>query len=285
MGSQTTISHYEDNSLYYNHSIKHALTKNSFYAHTHDDYELIFYKRGDITYMVDGRCYSLKRNDLVITRPSDIHLISCESTCDYERYCILFSASMLPSGVIDKIPRTLDVINFDRNPSVSDLFDKMDLYSDRLESETLREVLAHLIAEVMVNVMLEATSADEYGYSQANEIIADATAYIDEHLLTLNGIEDICSELYITKSHLHHLFIKHLKISPKKYITAKRLALAQRQIAEGGKPTEVYLKCGFSDYSAFYRSYVAYFGHRPSEKSTSEHAITRRNSLLNRADE
>jgi len=58
-----------------------------------------------------------------------------------------------------------------------------------------------------------------------------------------------------------------MQISPKRYITAKRLALAQREICSGGKPTEVCLECGFADYSAFYRAYVAHFGKKPSDKS------------------
>ncbi|MBQ8552522.1 MAG: helix-turn-helix transcriptional regulator [Clostridia bacterium] len=285
MHSQTTISHYEDSTLCYNHSIKHQLTKDSFYAHTHDSYELIFYKRGDITYMVNGRHYTLKRGDLVISRPSDIHCISCESPCDYERYCILFDEAILPGDVLGKLSPTVDVINFDQDSTVPKLFEKMDYYSEKLEGETLKTVLNNLIAEVMINVMLEAESASKCGYSQANQIISNAISYIDEHLLTLKGIEDICNELYITKSHLHHLFMKHLNISPKKYITSKRLSLAQREIAAGGKPTEVYLKCGFSDYSAFYRSYTAHFGQCPSKKNTSAHVMIKRRDLLKRAGE
>jgi AraC-like DNA-binding protein len=91
--------------------------------------------------------------------------------------------------------------------------------------------------------------------------------------LTLDGIDEICNELFITKSHLHHLFMKHLNITPKKYITSKRLAMAQREISFGAKPTDVYVKCGFSDYSTFYRAYKNQFGRPPSEKGDNEHTI------------
>jgi AraC-like DNA-binding protein len=91
--------------------------------------------------------------------------------------------------------------------------------------------------------------------------------------LTLKNIDEICGELFITKSHLHHLFIKHLNITPKKYITSRRLAVAQREISLGAKPTEVSVRCGFTDYSTFYRAYKKLFGHPPSDKEYSEHTV------------
>ena len=56
---------------------------------------------------------------------------------------------------------------------------------------------------------------------------------------------------------------------------AKRIADARARIATvlGAKPTEIYTKCGFSDYSAFYRAYKNQFGYPPSENVTPERAV------------
>jgi AraC-like DNA-binding protein len=101
-------------------------------------------------------------------------------------------------------------------------------------------------------------------------MVCAAIAYIEEHLTTLTGLDEICRGLYITKSHLHHLFTEHLQITPKKFIVSKRLALAQREICSGGRPTEVCRRCGFADYSSFWRAYTAHYGRRPSEKPVDE---------------
>ena len=66
--------------------------------------------------------------------------------------------------------------------------------------------------------------------------------------------------------------MQYLHVSPKKFITAKRLAMAQREICAGGKPTEVCFRCGFRDYSAFWRAYTAFFGCKPSDRSVPGHA-------------
>ncbi len=264
---------YADDMILCNHAIKSNQAREDYAPHSHDVFEMIFFKRGRITYMVDGQKYKLNCNDLVITRPFDIHAMSVDGDGDYERYDVLFDESVMPFSLYERIPHSLNVIHFENNQSVIHLFDKMDFYCDRLSGKELKLMLTNLIQEVCVQVLLEAESAKENLYTPTNALVCAAISYIDQHLLTLTGIDEICRELYITKSHLHHLFIQHLKISPKKYITSKRLAMAQRKIYSGEKPTEVYTKCGFSDYSAFYRAYHSYFGCCPSERINAERAV------------
>ncbi|MBQ7986571.1 MAG: helix-turn-helix transcriptional regulator, partial [Clostridia bacterium] len=118
--------------------------------------------------------------------------------------------------------------------------------------------------EVFFNIIIEVNENRENTYTKTNPVMYKALEYIDENLLTIESIDEICNKLFITKSHLHHLFIKHLNITPKKYITAKRLALARQEIYAGKKATEVCIKCGFQDDSAFYRAYKKHFGKNPS---------------------
>jgi AraC-like DNA-binding protein len=84
-------------------------------------------------------------------------------------------------------------------------------------------------------------------------------------LLTLQGLDEICNELFITKSHLHHLFMEQMGVSPKKYVMEKRLELAHRELTLGAKATEIYAACGFADYSSFFRAYKKHFGHSPAQ--------------------
>ena len=45
----------------------------------------------------------------------------------------------------------------------------------------------------------------------------------------------------------------------------KRLLLAQKMIRDGEKPTTVCERCGFGDYTTFYRNYIAFWGTRENE--------------------
>lgn len=268
-------SQYEDDTLVYNHSTKQDQEHKDYSPHFHDICELIFFKTGDISYITDGRKYKLSKNMLVLSRPTDRHCVCIDGDKEYERYNILFDEKLLPFNIYEKIPYDVSVIDFNKNKSVINLFDKMDFYCKNLEGNDLKRVLSNLIEEVFFNIIIETNSHKEIDYKeidyeQINPLVSAAVKYIDENLLAIKNIDEICNELFITKSHLHHLFVKHLQISPKKFITAKRLAYAKREMYSGVKAMDVCIKCGFSDYSAFFRAYKNHFKYCPSSTEAKE---------------
>lgn len=261
----TTHSEFYSDNVFYNHITRECDNFWDHNYHFHDVTEMIFFKSGNASYVVGGKKFKLKKNTLVFSRPTDWHYISIDGPQEYERYNLLYDEKKLPFNIYKKIPADINVIDFSENSNVVNLFSKMDFYSETLAGENLDRMMKNLIEEIFYNIIIEVNSKGQKTYEQTNPILNRAISYIDENLLTLGGIEEICQALYITKSHLHHLFREHLKITPKKYITAKRLALAQREICSGKRATEVYLKCGFLDYSAFFRAYKNHFGRCPSD--------------------
>ncbi len=258
-------SEYDDGSICYSHATKTKQQQADYFLHYHDAAELIFIKSGDISYQIGQQKYPVGKNTLIFSRAFEQHGIIVDGESEYERYDILFDEKMLPVELFDKIPRELDVINFDANKSVIQIFDKMEFYCKELSGDVFRRVLMHLIEEVFLNIIIEMDTSNVSTGSGSNHIVDKAIAYIEENLLSITGIEEICNELYISKSYLHHLFMEYMKMSPKKYILQKRLAIAHREICLGEKATLVYEKCGFADYSAFYRAYKKYFGYSPIE--------------------
>lgn len=262
-------TNYSDSKFRFNHTSR-VITESGFASHSHEGFEVLFFKKCKATYSIGGKEYELKRHNLIITRPFDIHAMNIELGSKYDRYNIIFREDEISPSIYNKLPDNVDVINFEGNSTVIGLFEKLDFYLSSLEKDDFSEILRGIIHEILLNVIIEAKNDAAITTEIANPTMQRAVEFIDKNLLTLSGIEEICNELYITKSHLHHLFSEHMNTSPKKYITTKRLALAQREIISGGKPTDVYLRCGFSDYSSFYRAYCKYFGRSPSDKSVIE---------------
>jgi AraC-like DNA-binding protein len=50
-----------------------------------------------------------------------------------------------------------------------------------------------------------------------------------------------------------------------KYVTAKRLGLAQQEILSGTPFGEAAYNAGFNDYTTFFRAYKSFYGSPPSE--------------------
>lgn len=262
-------SEFDNGQIAYNHQTKTKTAPDEHPPHYHDVTELLFIKSGDVTYEVGGREYQLQKNTLVISRPNERHMIKVGYNETYERYDVLFDHKHLPFDLYGRIPDRLNVISFDANKSVVGCFEKMDLYCRRLEGEDLGQMLFNLICEVLMNVIIETASLNEQSAEveaeQKSSLVLRALSYIEENLLTLRDLDEVCRELYVSKSHLHHLFIAQMGVSPKKYIITKRLELARRELSMGEKATDVYAVCGFADYSAFFRAYKKQFGYSPAE--------------------
>ena len=267
---RTVFSDYFEREIYYSHYYNENVCAEKFNdePHVHDFCEILFVKNGNPMYFVEGRTYKLKKNTLVFSRAGDRHRIYFEKDGPYDRYNFLYNEKSLPFDLFSKIPPKLDIINFSGNPHVIELMKKADYYSEKFQGEKLGYLLKSLVEELFfhISVSVKEEGLDGVMVASTNPLISKALSHIEDNLTSSITIDSLCEELYITKSHLHHLFINHLQISPKQYILSKRLNLAKRAIRSGLKPIEACMQCGFSDYSTFYRDYKKFYGHSPSEE-------------------
>ena len=102
--------------------------------------------------------------------------------------------------------------------------------------------------------------------ARLSPLISEALGYINRNLCSPLDIGQIAAGLYVSESYLFRLFKKELHQTPLKYIREKRLMLARKMLSEGERPMAVCTRCGFSDYTTFYRNYVGFFGRAPSER-------------------
>ena len=232
----------------------------------HERWELIFVKNANTNYMVNGKHYAVGRNSLIITRPMDHHSIYfLDRTEAYDRYVIAFDPSLMQSGICEIFPKGVDVIGCNGNTMICDLFRKLDHYAEVFEDPVLQVLISHTVEEILCNSMRVAQETAEEAAQLGNPLIEKAVAYIRENITEPIDVEELAQQLCISKSHVNHIFTKHLKVAPKKYIVFQKLILARRELCAGAKATEVCAKLGFGEYSGFYRQYMHRFGHKPSE--------------------
>ena len=255
-----------ENSIIANHlTYTHPyLDKRSFRRHFNTDLELIFFIRGNATYVIEDKKYKLNPGDLVIIRPSKYHYIQIDENVEYERYNFLFPVSLIGRELYKNIPHETEVISCKNDALIFDLFKKTDIYS-MFGNEAFLDLFSGLMKELFYNLVYKRNEALSIPVS-ISPIVSRALEYINQNLYTIRDVEEISSALFVTEAYFYRIFKEQLKISPKKYITNKRLITAQRLIDKGERPTEVYQRCGFNTYTAFYKRYVEYFGHAPSDK-------------------
>jgi len=262
-------SAYTDSSIVFNHVVFRDLNIHANESHTHDSMEMIYLINGDVSYVVEGRANAVSNGSLILTRPGNRHHIRFNTQEIYDRYDVQFDEKILPAEIAACIPDGIDVIKFDAELFVDELFRRMELYCNYFSDDMLKKVLTNLIHEVICNVYIASKNAKSgtfYEINNVDPLLQRAREYIERNLTENLSLEQICGELQITKSSLRNLFRRHMKINPKQYIISKRMAYAQRAIRDGERPTEIYPRCGFADYSSFYRCYKKYFGCAPSDE-------------------
>lgn len=241
-----------------------------FPQHTHDVVELLLFQDGQACYDVEGKSYPLYPNTLIITRPGVVHQIRLTGDATYERYVLrLDLKEHMPEQypILEKLP---DVMLLEADHPIVQIFHRMDAYYRQLNTQEYSEVLNLMIREIVYNLVIAVRKKEATEALPDHPMVRKVVAYIQENLTTLQDNDQICNALFISKSHLHHLFLEQMHMTPKKYILTKRLMLAQSLLHSGEHPSTVYSQCGFGNYTTFFRCYKQYFGHTPSEAMDSD---------------
>ena len=232
-------------------------------AHTHSQYELIYFLRGDVSHVVEDRIYRLSRGDLVIVEPGKYHDIRFDGDREYERINILFDPVALGLDRAAQVAACTEVVSLADRPETAAIFDKMARYHGALCEEEFVVAATHLLYELFCDLSLD--EQEKRRYAKLHPMLSEALAYIADNLFSVRSVQQIAEALHVTEGYLFRLFREELNTSPKKYVTDKRLLAAQGMIRRGHRPSEVYAECGFSDYTSFFRSYKKFFGVSPSK--------------------
>ena len=251
--------------VFFKHEISEDLPRNAYSMHTHNAYELIYFLDGDASHVIEDRKYKLRRGDLVLIRPMSYHFIQIDGRARYERYDMLFDPQAHGVEGVELIPEGLEVVSLSGNPLAEDIFRRCDLYRQGCTEEEFSKLLPHLLSELFCCLRIFGESSTTSEGARLSPLISDFLRYVNQNLCAPMDIGQVAAELFVSESYLFRLFKSELHQTPHKYIREKRLMMARKMLAEGERPTVVCTRCGFSDYTTFYRNYVAFFGCSPKE--------------------
>lgn len=97
------------------------------------------------------------------------------------------------------------------------------------------------------------------------EIIQNAIDYIDDNITAEFIVDDLCSIAGYSYVHFCRLFNLYVGVSPKEYITRRKLLYAVYEMSNGETKVDIALKYGFNTYAGFYKAFKREFNCSPSE--------------------
>lgn len=232
-------------------------------VHHHDFYEVYNLLAGEVKYWVDGKVYHLRPGDILLISPMELHRPIVEPGSQYERLVLWINKNYLEA--LPSSPLLLQCFhhpsNHLRGSSITPILYNLvtEQYSEKIGADILSYGL-------LLQVLVELNRLSPIGLQNTEHtaMIAEVLDYIGSNFssdLSLDGLAEI---FHISKYHLSHEFKRETGTSLYHYITLKRLAAARQMLMEGSSPGDVYLTCGFRDYTAFYKAFKAEYGTSPT---------------------
>lgn len=234
--------------------------KREYYQHMHNDYEILFFYKGNADYIIENQRYHLNTNDMLIIKPMVYHGLHVLSSEPYERCVFNFARSILTEEQIRFLDETSPIHHLESNGAIHHIFDTMRASEDLLSSaefEFMTNSSLHNILSLLKHLPMG--NSPIKSETKLDEIIA----FINTHPeLSLNS-QTLANRFYVSKSWLDHTFKTYLKISLKQYINQKKVLYAQSLILSGTLPTKAAELCNYKNYTTFYRQYLYFLGHEP----------------------
>ncbi|MBQ9783868.1 MAG: helix-turn-helix transcriptional regulator [Clostridia bacterium] len=269
-----TLENYKGNGWKLTHNVDDQPEEEQFHLHVHEDYELYCMVAGKVGYVVEGRVYDLRPGSLMLMRSAESHRLLVNKHERYERYVLNFRPELIEEqGGAGELLRAFTERGLgERNlylPSEFSgieplgMFRQMCAGCTSLSRETtVRAFLTALLCAVNT-VFLQHAEEPMYGES---DIGRELITYINENLLEELSLSTISAKIHLSPSQINRVFRGLTGTSVYQYILSKRLIVAQGMIAQGESAMSASQKCGFRDYSAFYRLYKKRMGSAPTAK-------------------
>ncbi len=260
---------YTDSQLYSHHSMDSKPSPEDFAMHAHERMEIFYFLSGKGTYLVEGSQYPLEPGDILIMRAAETHTLSISPNEPYERIAIHFTpdsiAGLDPMGRLLRpfLDRPLGRMN--RYAASADPEGRLRAAFSNFDFSDLPDVRLNLMARLLLFLTtLEAVfETGMHGHEPAEGLQSQLVAYVNEHMFDNISLQSVADHFYRSRSQTARIFRQATGSGMWEYISIKRLLAARAMIQRGEPAVAACSRCGFSDYSAFFRAYKARFGHPP----------------------
>lgn len=253
--------------------------KNEFETHYHDFNKIIVFISGQVTYIIEGKSYTLKPWDILLVGKNDLHLPIISSTTPYERIILWLNPLFLEEHNKDNCnllncfqlatEKRLNLIRLNRM-NITSLKQNLSALEGAMQDEAFGSYILKnaLFLQLMVKInrlFLETNFSESIEDIKYDPRIEDILSFINLNLHEDLSIDIISEKFYLNKYYLMHLFKQETGYTLHSYIQKKRVIRAAELLKSGLQAGEVCSLCGFGDYSTFVRTFKKEFNLSPKQ--------------------
>ncbi len=248
--------------------------------HFHDFDKIVIPLSGNVTYIMEGKTYLLRKDDILLVPHHAVHQSVIRDDSPYERVILWVNSSFLASQGTDDLGDLFSRAKDSRlcllrlGPEQQNLF--VRLLRQLEETLGAEDFGSGLMADTLFLQLMIYLNRWYLSQSPENAAlcrqdirydprIENILRYIESHLAEELTADSLASRFFLSKSYLMHRFREQTGCPLHRYIRQKRLLYARDLLMRQVPVTEACISCGFQDYSAFLRAFKSMFRCLPSE--------------------
>ncbi len=212
--------------------------------HYHDAYELYYLYSGDRYYFIKDKTYHVKRGNLVLIKPYDVHCTSSFSKSGYDRFLITFKKSYL-DGFIESVKGINLYECFEKDIHIIKLNFQEQSFIETLLLSMLSEYNSsnlgqdYFLKTAMIQLLLlisrysgqRQDGTDSY-VNAMHKIVSEVAAYINNNYASDLTLEVISDKFFISPCYFSRTFKRVTGVPFTEYLNGVRIKEAQRLLAK-----------------------------------------------------
>lgn len=251
---------------------------NFYDMHIHDQYEIYYFIRGDVSYYIEGHNYQIETGDLLMINNKEVHKPVFNTNKSYERLTIHFT----PWHFAKYNSSSFNLLNCfeNREPGHNNLIPAKKINNNNIEyyinqfikylkkEEKGKEImLESLFIQFLyhLNKVFDKNKKKKCDSIEYNEKVTRIIKYINDNLNEKFTLKKIAKEFYLDKYYLSHLFKKSTGFSLLHYINHKKIMKSKELLSKNMSCSQVADHLNFGNYSNFYKTFKKETGFSPSE--------------------
>lgn len=245
--------------------------------HFHDFFECSLLLSGKLSYQIESASFAEQPGDLLLISPNQLHRpLFIHGTEPYERIVFWLSRSFVERLSDEK--NDLSACFSGGREGAIRLGGAVRAQITRLFSELLsassgeafgRELLCRSLAAsllVCLNRIARGT-ADSAALDEihVSPLVQQVSSYLDAHIDEAISLDAVAQAAFLSKYYLERKFKEETGASIYQMLLQKRMIRARNLMREGLPLMQVAMRCGFADYSGFYKAFRSAYGVSPRE--------------------
>jgi AraC-like DNA-binding protein len=246
----------------------------------HENYEMVYMKKGFAVFEISGHKVELGPNDIIIIKPAQYHkfIVKSESGCEF--IVLYFTFENKINGEYAQIPLE-DFLNFVSSKETSPYIKlKVSpkneivvllnrIMKERESSEPGSEFLNYLlIMELFVllsrALKMEWENSIKLKSSKLKELIGISVSYIQNNFERDISLGEIAKYVFLSPSYFTRAFKEETGVSPISYLLRVRIDRAKELLVDTSlRISDIALNVGFSNQQRFNEMFKKYAGLTP----------------------